>query len=90
MPSEASASAFAEAKASGSGYAEAAAKAEMLRARIEAISDAHGMRVTASLGVATIPETSKNAGDLLTAADGALYRAKQGGRGRIVIDLPDA
>jgi predicted signal transduction protein with EAL and GGDEF domain len=40
--------------------------------------------VTASLGVASIPETSREAVDLLSAADARLYQAKQQGRNRVV------
>ena len=65
------------------GMTEALAKAEMLRARIERLSENHDTRITASCGVATFSETSK-AGDLLSDADAALYRAKAEGRNRIV------
>ena len=65
------------------GMIEALAKAEMLRARIERLSENHGTRISASLGVATIPETSSKAGDALVDADAALYRAKEAGRNRV-------
>jgi len=55
-------------------------KAEMLRARIEALSETHGVPVTASFGIATIPETSGTAIDLIPMADAALYVAKQAGK----------
>ena len=61
----------------------AAGKAETLRQRIEALSDVHGARVTASFGVASIPETATQASDLVALADTALYRAKQAGRNRV-------
>jgi diguanylate cyclase (GGDEF)-like protein len=64
--------------------AEAVTKAEMLRARIESLSENHGMRISASFGVATLPETSEKAGDLIANADAALYRAKQEGRNRVI------
>jgi len=65
------------------GLDEAMAKAELLRARIESLSDLHEMRITASFGVATTPETSPTGGDIIAAADAALYRAKQAGRNRV-------
>lgn len=61
----------------------AAAKAEVLRKMIEGLSDRHGILISASFGVSTIPETSKG-GDALADADRALYRAKREGRNRIV------
>jgi diguanylate cyclase (GGDEF)-like protein len=64
---------------------EAAAKAEVLRTRIESLSENHGTRVTASFGVATIPESSEKVGDLLAHADAALYQAKQEGRNRVIV-----
>jgi diguanylate cyclase (GGDEF)-like protein len=61
---------------------EAVGKAELLRGRIESLSDIHGTRITASLGVATMPETATNMTEILPSADAALYRAKQAGRNR--------
>ena len=66
---------------------EGMAKAELLRARIERISESHDARITASLGVATIPESSSKVGDVLTDADAALYRAKAEGRNRVISAL---
>lgn len=42
-------------------------------------------RVTVSLGIAALPEHGQTAESLLEAADIALYRAKRGGRDRLVI-----
>lgn len=65
------------------GLEEAVTKAELLRARIESLSDIHGMRITASFGVASTPETSAKGADVIAGADTALYRAKQLGRNRV-------
>ena len=62
---------------------EAGNKAEMLRMRIERLSDRHGIPLSASFGIATIPETS-TLRDVMSDADRALYRAKQDGRNRVV------
>jgi diguanylate cyclase (GGDEF)-like protein len=65
------------------GLEDAALKAEMLRMRIESLSDAHGAPVTASFGVASVPETSTGAADVIPVADGALYAAKKAGKNMI-------
>jgi diguanylate cyclase (GGDEF)-like protein len=65
--------------------ADAAKKAELLRSRIEMISESQGTRVTASLGVAAVPETASDGSDVLAMADGALYRAKQAGRNQVAL-----
>jgi diguanylate cyclase (GGDEF)-like protein len=65
------------------GLEDAALKAEMLRMRIESLSDAHGMSVTASFGVASVPETSTGAADVIPVADAALYAAKKAGKNMI-------
>jgi diguanylate cyclase (GGDEF)-like protein len=61
--------------------------AERVRAGIEALElplmDGMGMlRVTASLGAATLPGSADNTRDLFAAADEALYRAKRAGKNR--------
>lgn len=59
---------------------EALIKAEMLRSRIESLSEAHGAAISASLGVACVPETSVGPTDAVSMADTALYAAKEAGR----------
>jgi PleD family two-component response regulator len=55
----------------------------MLRVRIEALSKTHSAPISASFGVASVPYTSTGVSDLLAAADGALYKAKQDGRNQV-------
>jgi diguanylate cyclase (GGDEF)-like protein len=59
-------------------------KAEMLRVRVAALSQTHNAEISASFGVASVPYTSAGVADLLAAADGALYKAKQAGRNRVI------
>ena len=59
-------------------------KAEILRQRIESLSASHECAISASLGVATIPETATSATDIMPIADAALYAAKKAGKNRIV------
>ena len=69
----------------------AAAKtvAEALRQEIERTTfhDAeHALpTITASFGVAVFPDHARTPGELLRAADQALYRAKDSGRNRVMV-----
>jgi diguanylate cyclase (GGDEF)-like protein len=63
---------------------QATAKAEQIRARISEISEPQGPSVTASFGVAAMPETTARVADLLAAADAALYQAKHEGRNCVI------
>jgi GGDEF domain-containing protein len=48
------------------------------------VEPAPGRRTSASIGWATFPEDATERGDLVAAADSALYRAKNGGRDRVI------
>lgn len=69
---------------------DAAMKAESLRLRVEGLSEVHGVPVTASFGVACIPETSSSIADLVATADAALYLAKSEGKNRVIRAKPRA
>lgn len=61
--------------------------AEKIRARIESLEIPHdgvALRVTASLGVASLDLPEKTAALLLSEADDACYRAKSAGRNRVM------
>lgn len=68
---------------------EASVKAELLRTRIERLSEIHGIQISASLGVASASGTGGRAVEIISAADNALYRAKRGGRNRVEFARPD-
>jgi diguanylate cyclase (GGDEF)-like protein len=65
------------------GLDDAEMKAETLRQRIESLSEAHGIRISASIGVASVPETATSPVDVIPLADAALYVAKQAGKNRV-------
>ncbi len=58
-------------------------KAESLRQRIESLGTSHACAISASLGVATVPETATSATDILPIADAALYAAKKAGKNQV-------
>jgi diguanylate cyclase (GGDEF)-like protein len=66
----------------------AAQLAERMREAVEGLrvsggSDSGNLSITASFGVASIPDTAADKGSLIAAADAALYRAKRGGKNRV-------
>jgi diguanylate cyclase (GGDEF)-like protein len=67
-------------------------RAEALRAGVQELAIEHDGRtigpVTLSIGVAMIPDNARDGQAALKAADAALYRAKQGGRNRVVMSDP--
>ncbi|GAC1615782.1 MAG: hypothetical protein NVS9B1_25530 [Candidatus Dormibacteraceae bacterium] len=70
------------------------ARAETLRSGIEALTIEHHGRplgpLTVSLGVADFPRHGATGEAVLRAADEALYRAKEGGRNRVVVAETEA
>ncbi len=59
-------------------------KAELLRERIYSLSASHECAISASLGVASVPETATSATDVLPISDAALYAAKKAGKNCVV------
>ncbi len=71
----------------------ALARAEGWRAAVEALRlsyEGRAVRVTISAGVASCPQDGEDEDALLRAADEALYRAKAGGRNRVVASAAPA
>lgn len=70
-----------------SGVEEAQVAAERIRESIAEkpvmLESGKPLSVTVSIGIAAFPEHGKNERELVQAADGALYRAKQAGRNRV-------
>lgn len=77
--------------------ADACKIAERIRAHVADLAvpvddrpDAPVVQVTISIGVTAVPQgESHELTDLLAAADSALYRAKQDGRNRVAVAIPD-
>jgi diguanylate cyclase (GGDEF)-like protein len=69
------------------GKAGAQLYAERIRQVLSQHRFAHGRRVTASFGLASLPEdVAPGAEELIQAADEALYAAKRGGRDRVCLE----
>ena len=70
----------------------AEARAERIRTKLRELVVMHNGRslglITASIGVAALPNHGTSEKDLLEAADAALYRAKREGRDRVVVAGP--
>jgi diguanylate cyclase (GGDEF)-like protein len=63
--------------------------ADRLRRRVSSARVRDTIHVTLSAGVATFPEDGSEAAVLLRNADDALYRAKMGGKDRVLVHAPD-
>jgi diguanylate cyclase (GGDEF)-like protein len=53
------------------------------RMRIPRLDGQGDMSITASFGVASLPDTASDKASLIAAADAALYRAKRSGKNRV-------
>jgi len=64
--------------------------AERIRRGVELAEEpVDGRRLTVSIGVATYPSDARSKEDLLDRADWSMYRAKAGGRNRVVAFAPE-
>lgn len=66
--------------------------AERIRATIESATILYGrleLRVTVSVGVATVSDTDRDIADLIERADQSLYTAKNSGRNRVVFTIAE-
>jgi diguanylate cyclase (GGDEF)-like protein len=60
---------------------------ESVERHISAIDPA--LRITVSIGIASCPKIATNSRDLISAADKALYHAKNEGKNRVVVSLEE-
>jgi len=67
------------------GLSEASTLAERVRLQVAEIDAGPGLRVTMSIGVASYPDSARDADGVLAAADAALLRAKARGRDRVCL-----
>lgn len=71
----------------GLGLASATPRLEQMRQRVRKAGESlgiEGLQVTASIGLATLCREDEDPASLLRRADGAMYRAKQAGRNRVL------
>lgn len=75
------------------GKEEAKKLAEELRKSVEAMTvriDGKDTKITISIGLATFPDDARFPDEIIKCADQVLYKAKSGGRNRVVAYSPDA
>lgn len=68
--------------------AAAGPRLELMRRRVREAGDSlgiEGLQVTASIGLASLRDEDEDPASLLRRADGAMYRAKQAGRDRVLL-----